>query len=127
MRISDWSSDVCSSDLRAERLDPLGEAVRYAGRGDVAPEGSVVAARERIMRDHEVADRLILMERVAVEARHDFRIYRGARQQRGQKDDRRLDQMNRRRFDRVEQPATGHDRATITSTKRRKNVVYGEV
>src|SRR3546814_20826355 len=75
MRISDWSSDVCSSDL----FDPLGEAVRYAGRGDVAPEGRVVAARECIMRDHEVADRLILMERVAVEARHDVRIDRVAR------------------------------------------------
>src|SRR3546814_2760815 len=80
---------------RAERLDPLGEAVRYAGRGDVAPEGSVVAARERIMRDHEVADRLILMERVAVEARHDVRIYRVARPQREHTNDRRLDQLDR--------------------------------
>src|SRR3546814_1845099 len=106
MRISDWSSDVCSSDLRAERLDPLGEAVRYAGRGDVAPEGSVVAARERIMRDHEVADRLILMERVAVEARHDVRIYRVARQQREQTDDRRLDQMDRGRFARLDRKST---------------------
>src|SRR3546814_7997850 len=74
---------------RAERFDPLGEAVRYAGRGDVAPEGRVVAARECIMRDHEVADRLVLMERVAVEARHDVRIDRVARQQREQADDRR--------------------------------------
>src|SRR3546814_2133068 len=39
MRISDWSSDVCSSDLlaaRADRLDPLGlDGDALAGAGGV--------------------------------------------------------------------------------------------
>src|SRR3546814_15245550 len=41
MRISDWSSDVCSSDLCADRADPAGWGAafaghrqRHAGRGD---------------------------------------------------------------------------------------------
>src|SRR3546814_16701817 len=34
MRISDWSSDVCSSDLVAEL--GIGNAVQFAGRVDVA-------------------------------------------------------------------------------------------
>src|SRR3546814_2103414 len=35
MRISDWSSDVCSSDLPRERIDP-------AARSDRAPDPAVV-------------------------------------------------------------------------------------
>src|SRR3546814_5216446 len=39
MRISDWSSGVCSSDLGREALVPIGhgvdDAVRLCGRGDV--------------------------------------------------------------------------------------------
>src|SRR3546814_2020459 len=70
------------------------------------------------MRDHEVADRLILMERVAVEARHDVRIYRVARQQREQTDDRRLDQMDRGRFERFEKAASEPDRDAIAVPDR---------
>src|SRR3546814_981495 len=42
MRISDWSSDVCSSDL-AERLGIGGDrlAQRHAARDDLAREGSI--------------------------------------------------------------------------------------
>src|SRR3546814_4844980 len=33
MRISDWSSDVCSSDLRSDRIDSSGALVEDAWRG----------------------------------------------------------------------------------------------
>src|SRR3546814_2939095 len=33
MRISDWSSDVCSSDLKAAQADGLGERERMPGPG----------------------------------------------------------------------------------------------
>src|SRR3546814_5452457 len=42
MRISDWSSDVCSSDLRYDytlrsRIDDLGALLRHAGIDDATP------------------------------------------------------------------------------------------
>src|SRR3546814_15042980 len=42
MRISDWSSDVCSSDLRYDytlrsRIDDLGALLRHAGIDDAMP------------------------------------------------------------------------------------------
>src|SRR3546814_10582113 len=36
MRISDWSSDVCSSDLRVERLDALADVDRGQQRQRLA-------------------------------------------------------------------------------------------
>src|SRR3546814_21151942 len=55
MRISDWSSDVCSSDLKARRLrlDPqqqnVDPAIRLAGgaQGPGLPRGGHVAAAPR--------------------------------------------------------------------------------
>src|SRR3546814_3040665 len=40
MRISDWSSDVCSSDLRARREIPSGEEW-FAGAGDQRHDAGV--------------------------------------------------------------------------------------
>src|SRR3546814_710602 len=38
MRISDWSSDVCSSDLfRVDRFEAYRDDVRYAGRTNIQP------------------------------------------------------------------------------------------
>src|SRR3546814_9131785 len=36
MRISDWSSDVCSSDLAVDRLSIRGELERSVDRGEIA-------------------------------------------------------------------------------------------
>src|SRR3546814_21094395 len=48
MRIRDWSSDVCSSDLRAARGRDKGEIVRYAGL--VERRDRIAAARDRDQR-----------------------------------------------------------------------------
>src|SRR3546814_19437158 len=53
MRISDWSSDVCSSDLPAERLGTDGEQVYAAARGlaeKVRPRAEAIPQRPRILR-----------------------------------------------------------------------------
>src|SRR3546814_13006619 len=53
MRISDWSSDVCSSDLPAERLGTDGEQVHAAARGlaeKVRPRAEAIPQRPRILR-----------------------------------------------------------------------------
>src|SRR3546814_19743092 len=39
MRISDWSSDVCSSDLQAERLRPCLHGLVYATRDNLVRPG----------------------------------------------------------------------------------------
>src|SRR3546814_15182085 len=48
MRISDWSSDVCSSDLRQDRLEEviaaLGTDVAYACAFDVRDDAAIDAA-----------------------------------------------------------------------------------
>src|SRR3546814_11522383 len=49
MRISDWSSDVCSSDLEA--LDG------FAGGGELAPVGAVARG---LHREHEARRRLVM-------------------------------------------------------------------
>src|SRR3546814_15913792 len=57
MRISDWSSDVCSSDLRGS--DPVSETRKTAGGGS---EGSGAAGRpEAAERPHLVTDNTGLM------------------------------------------------------------------
>src|SRR3546814_20832415 len=47
MRISDWSSDVCSSDLRRRHRCPCLPARTRRGRGTRLPCGSPVARRHR--------------------------------------------------------------------------------
>src|SRR3546814_11767416 len=42
MRISDWSSDVCSSDLRWRRRRPVLGAVELGGWGETLPDGQFV-------------------------------------------------------------------------------------
>src|SRR3546814_16255668 len=59
MRISDWSSDVCSSDLRAtpgSRRGPQHEAGGDLAGGDHSPEGHQQLAGER--HDQLLAQRL---------------------------------------------------------------------
>src|SRR3546814_10908600 len=72
MRISDWSSDVCSSDLDAARraedgklfLQPLGRVERAAG----VPEGRVGALGRLVVKDEEIADIDIFAQRLAIVA-----------------------------------------------------------
>src|SRR3546814_17730755 len=47
MRISDWSSDVCSSDLRQDALDRAVEPRRVAA-GEIGARGAVVRHEERV-------------------------------------------------------------------------------
>src|SRR3546814_12798129 len=55
MRISDWSSDVCSSDLRAQQhrlaqrqgIAHLGEQARYQRRSDMADMKDEIGPRRR--------------------------------------------------------------------------------
>src|SRR3546814_18507945 len=47
MRISDWSSDVCSSDLRSRRLAAPGGCRRGLALGRIERRGEIVGGRER--------------------------------------------------------------------------------
>src|SRR3546814_20844288 len=100
MRISDWSSDVCSSDLDAARraedgklfLQPLGRVERAAG----VPEGRVGALGRLVVKDEEIADIDIFAQRLAIVAVA-LGVAEGAgREQRHQPRDARLDAMDRR-------------------------------
>src|SRR3546814_13673157 len=69
MRISDWSSDVCSSDLRIG-----GEGVTVGGGGE-APHRSLVAVGELGLALHrfavgEVGDGIVAVDGEAVLAEH---------------------------------------------------------
>src|SRR3546814_6541428 len=76
MRISDWSSDVCSSDLGARGIDIAGKRV---GKGQFGARGGVVGLYRQhpLQRDHRLAIA------AGVERRHDelvveFRIANAA-------------------------------------------------
>src|SRR3546814_7081271 len=64
MRISDWSSDVCSSDLRtaphggdpAEDLDARRDRVHHCRRGEIHLEVHARADGEHVVRPHDEAD-----------------------------------------------------------------------
>src|SRR3546814_3070208 len=66
MRISDWSSDVCSSDLRAAATAALKRGLASFGRGNVS--GALAAAQEATIADeswglaHAFAARLHLAQ-----------------------------------------------------------------
>src|SRR3546814_3349867 len=81
MRISDWSSDVCSSDLLAERLGlSIGEAGAHHA---VAVHGDAVqlAGRKAVLRERYDGERIgILGGRGAVSKRYRQRIAAGDRQ-----------------------------------------------
>src|SRR3546814_6941376 len=63
MRISDWSSDVCSSDLQAGRRDPGGADGDHAVDGVAGQAGLGQAVLRRLgQQRHRVVDE----ERVAV-------------------------------------------------------------
>src|SRR3546814_1361166 len=47
MRISDWSSDVCSSDLAGDTFTPHDSGGRSAGCGDAVEDASATAANRR--------------------------------------------------------------------------------
>src|SRR3546814_18820468 len=53
MRISDWSSDVCSSDLLVARLDPRDQIDRPVDRGDHACHRCLQSVRVEQQRSEE--------------------------------------------------------------------------
>src|SRR3546814_16615015 len=57
MRISDWSSDVCSSDLPSSRLGPLSPAERAAVIQSSAVAGKYEAAVNRASAHEMLAER----------------------------------------------------------------------
>src|SRR3546814_2487528 len=125
MRISDWSSDVCSSDLDAARraedgklfLQPLGRVERAAG----VPEGRVGALGRLVVKDEEIADIDIFAQRLAIVAVA-LGVAEGAgREQRHQPRDARLDEMDRGRFERLEKTTDKPQRDDILIPRERKN------
>src|SRR3546814_3376640 len=72
MRISDWSSDVCSSDLLGEELRAEAfELVRTDRRGDCRPCRGEVGLNEGIAEAaHGEAGRCIVMPQPAAVAQH---------------------------------------------------------
>src|SRR3546814_10618616 len=79
MRISDWSSDVCSSDLRSSRL--FLRLASYSANGEIV--AAVGALNDRLHRTRmlelevfaDAADELSELETMASE-RHDRSIFR---------------------------------------------------
>src|SRR3546814_17519172 len=77
MRISDWSSDVCSSDLRAPflqlRFAEHGDAAEVAAVPDVEleilPQSGDVPAAKVLQHDHE-PQRLVAADQRVLELRH---------------------------------------------------------
>src|SRR3546814_8868989 len=49
MRISDWSSDVCSSDLLCRAADRIEIGHRLAGKPPIASQPGGIGARSRIV------------------------------------------------------------------------------
>src|SRR3546814_652936 len=61
MRISDWSSDVCSSDLLGEERPKLVEIISWAaGNGDRSENGDYIYGRKRL---REIDRRLAFLSR----------------------------------------------------------------
>src|SRR3546814_8987761 len=61
MRISDWSSDVCSSDLLGEERPKLVEIISWAaGNGDRSENGDYIYGRKRL---REIDRRLAFLAR----------------------------------------------------------------
>src|SRR3546814_10429191 len=59
MRISDWSSDVCSSDLPGNRAGAFGEEIAYGvWRVDAAGEGSAAVAGEKLVVADDLAEQV---------------------------------------------------------------------
>src|SRR3546814_17443301 len=80
MRISDWSSDVCSSDLKPDQA-PFGEARRRQPAAEIAQRDHVIPMIVHGFGDHEVeeAERLLrAVEKVQLVAL-DRRIERRAK------------------------------------------------
>src|SRR3546814_5119145 len=78
MRISDWSSDVCSSDLTVAGRDilglafghrreaPDGQAARFVSLGEEIPIALVVPEQSRRLAEHRIGD-VVRGHRIAVE------------------------------------------------------------
>src|SRR3546814_13030364 len=89
MRISDWSSDVCSSDLFAADVPGSVGATRLAGIWPVDGRGGLYLARRARADRHEEADRLF------VRRAHGVRHHRAVRLQHPghrRRDDRRSEE-----------------------------------
>src|SRR3546814_3833271 len=59
MRISDWSSDVCSSDLKQSELAEMAGISRSTLARLEAGNGGTIDSLARIMRALEIEDRLL--------------------------------------------------------------------
>src|SRR3546814_8707685 len=76
MRISDWSSDVCSSDLSTlidiiSGITPIGEGAIYLGEHEARGQGSETRAYQGLARTFQhpqVAKELTLRENVLIGA-----------------------------------------------------------
>src|SRR3546814_3162751 len=68
MRISDWSSDVCSSDLQAVLHVPDGRAVGEGGAAVGGEGGGVALAALDLLRCHLVGDGRAHLARLRVAA-----------------------------------------------------------
>src|SRR3546814_13868708 len=73
MRISDWSSDVCSSDLLDQALDRRGESLHQALKGDQGADG------EGAVHDAQAADAENGGRRQGGEQGRDYIQHRGGR------------------------------------------------
>src|SRR3546814_4250565 len=62
MRISDWSSDVCSSDLQCDQLDRQRRGQK--GQNELYPEDDAVMALRRVAGEHHEIGRASCRERV---------------------------------------------------------------
>src|SRR3546814_3659066 len=63
MRISDWSSDVCSSDLRSGDTEPRRGDERHRGDPAGQPRARGLPGREHLQPPLEVVDRVQMARR----------------------------------------------------------------
>src|SRR3546814_20206786 len=102
MRISDWSSDVCSSDLARE-------AVGRLHRPAIIPERRIVAPRRVEMEDDEIADILRqILHRAIIFVALDIGAALVGKQG-DQLGDAGLDKVDAGRFERAEERLVGKE------------------
>src|SRR3546814_18558217 len=69
MRISDWSSDVCSSDLKRRAVDAIAQAVGSRTVGEDMAEVAFALGAAHFGADHAVAPVAIFAHRAALGGR----------------------------------------------------------
>src|SRR3546814_5458122 len=76
MRISDWSSDVCSSDLRSPLSEPSERYshMEYNARGGLGGRLGERLGEKRQAAVHAVVDRGVVVRELLVDVRHGLRL-----------------------------------------------------